>query len=114
MTEEQARALFLLAGIDVSAVFKIENDYWPSAYVEARQKSPWWLLKTEYGLIRIGWRKRVISIDWTDTSVRKPVTEDDVTKGGTYVHAWTHAKAVEYLAALRRLAITNLEPLNPA
>lgn len=104
MTEAQARAIFLLAGIDVSAVFQIENGYWPKAYVEAREQSPWWLMKTEHGLIRIGWRKRVISIDWADTAVRLELTADDTTKSDTYVHAWSHHKAVEYLASWNRAA----------
>jgi hypothetical protein len=104
MTEAEASAIFLLAGITVSASFQIENDYWPKAYVEARQQSPWWLLKTEYGLIRIGWRKRVISIDWKDTAVRQEITEDDTTKGPAYVHAWSYSKAVEYMAAWKRAA----------
>lgn len=115
MKESEARAIFLLAGIDVSAIFKIENGYWPEAYIEERKRDPWWLIKTDHGLIRIGWRKRVISIDWEDTEVRQEITLDDVTKGETYVHAWSHAKAVEYLAALRKACIAKAaQPLNPA
>lgn len=106
MTEEQARAIFLLAGISVSNAFQIENGYWPEAYVEARKASPWWLMKTERGLVRIGRRKRVISIDWSNTPVRLEVTEDDTTKGDTYVHAWTNGNAVDYLATWNRAART--------
>lgn len=102
MTEQEARALFLLAGIDVTAVHKIENGYWPEGYIEMRQKSPWWLMKTPAGLVRIGWRKRVISIDWCDTPARIIVTDDDTTKDATLVHAWSHGKAVVYLDSLGR------------
>lgn len=100
MREEEVRALFLLAGIEVTAVYKIENRYWPEAYVEMRQKSPWWLVKTSAGLVRIGWRKRVIEIEWTDTPVRVIVTTDDVTKTDDLVHAWSHGQALIYLSSL--------------
>lgn len=104
MTEQQVRAIFLLASIEVSGVYKTENNYWPSApsYDDVRRKNPWWLVKTPAGLVHIGWRKRVISIDWSDTSIRQEVTSDDVTKSETLVHAWSYAKAVEYLADLGR------------
>lgn len=101
MTEEQAAALFLLAGFEVSRLYRLENQYWPGAYVEERKNSPWWLATTPYGAIKIGWRKRVISIDWEDTSIRVVPTEDEVTKGDTYAHAWNHVKALQYLTAVR-------------
>jgi hypothetical protein len=100
MTEEQARALFLLAGFKVSRFHRLENKYWPEAYIEERRKSPWWLAITEFGPIEIGWRKRVISINWEDTPARVILSEDDVTKEETLVHAWSYVKALEYLTAL--------------
>lgn len=106
MTAEQAAALFLLAGIKVSKFHQLENKYWPDAYVEERKRSPWWLAMTPAGPITIGWRKRVISIDWQDTALRTVVTEDEVTKGDTYVHAYCYAKAVEYLTTLSRAKAT--------
>lgn len=102
MTEEMVRALFLVAGIDVLNLWKIENKYWPEAYVEERRASPWWLVQTKWGMIEIGWRKRVISIDWKDTPLREiNLTLEDVTKTETMIHAWTYIKAVEYLNSLR-------------
>lgn len=105
MTEQQVRAIFLLAGIEVTGAYKTENGYWPSHpnYDEMRRKEPWWLVKTAAGLVHIGWRKRVISIDWSDTTIRQEITKDDVTKSETLVHAWTYAKAVEYMSHLARL-----------
>lgn len=106
--EAKARALFELADIEVTSIYRLENDYWPDAYEDARRASPWWLAITPYGPIRIGWRKRVISIAWKDTPARLIVTEDQTTKDEDMVHAWTYPKAVEYLgtlgAALRRPA----------
>lgn len=100
MTEEQAKALFLLAGFNATRLHRLENKYWPESYVEERRNSPWWLVITEYGPIEIGWRKRVISIDWQDTAARVEVTEDNVTKEKTMVHAYSYVKALQYLTAL--------------
>jgi hypothetical protein len=100
MTEEQAKALFLLAGFNATRFHRLENKYWPEAYAELRRNSPWWLVITEFGPIEIGWRKRVISIDWQDTAARVEVTEDNVTKDSTSVHAWSYVKALQYLTTL--------------
>jgi hypothetical protein len=100
MNEEQARALFLLAGFKATRFHRLENKYWPDAYVEERRNSPWWLVVTEFGPIEIGWRKRVISIRWEDTPARAILTEDSVTKEETLVHAWSYVKALEYLTTL--------------
>jgi len=103
MNEEQARALFVLAGIPVTKLHKLENKYWPDHpdYADVRRRSPWWLATTPFGPIEIGWRKRVISISWEDTPARQVVTDDDVTKDDTGVHAYSYVKALEYLTALR-------------
>ena len=100
MKQEQVKGLFALAGIDVLRMWELPNQYWPDAYVEERKNSPWWLVKTPKGLIEIGWRKRVISIDWSDTDIRREVTEEDTTKSETMVHAWGNEKALTYLTAL--------------
>jgi hypothetical protein len=100
MTEDQAKALFLLAGIEVERLYRLENQYWPESYVELRQKSPWWLAITKLGEIKMGWRKNVISINWEATPIRGIVTEDDVTKENHMVHAWSYVKALQYLTQL--------------
>lgn len=67
---------------------------------------PWVLLKTEFGVIRMGWRKRVIAIHWElcePLVSGEQVTEDDVTKGSGNIHAWSYMKAAEYLASLHAL-----------
>lgn len=106
MTKEQMLALFLLAGIRVDNQDELPNEYWPRVpdYQQLRDESPWWLVHTEFGMVKIGWRKRVISIDWQRTAVRVVVTEDDVTKDDRGVHAWSYVKALEYLTALREAA----------
>lgn len=110
MKKEKAEALFLLAGFEVENIYEIANGYWPEAYHDLRRDNPWWLMKTKHGLIKIGWRKRVISIDWSDTHYRAEktgegvwpdtITSDEVTKTETIVHAWSYFKALEYLSKL--------------
>lgn len=108
MGENQAKSLLTLAGFDVTRVWELPNQYWPESYADLRKEYPWWLVKTQFGLIEIGWRKSVISIDWSDTGLLAIVTEDKTTKSETLVHAWTMPKALEYLTALR--AAANKEP----
>lgn len=93
-------AILLLAGIEPVAVHEVANKYWPDSdhYAEIRRNNPWWLVLTQAGPVVVGWRKRVISISWTDTHVRSIVTTDDVTKGEDHVHAYSYGKAVSHLS----------------
>lgn len=102
MTETRVSAFFELAGIPITKMYRLENAYWPDHpdYAERRALNPWWLVMTPYGPIKIGYRKRVISINWEDTPTRVIVTEDNVTKEETLVHAWGTMKCLEYLIAL--------------
>lgn len=114
MNEAEMKALFLLAGLNIESSYELPNEYWPDCdeYADIRRNSPWWLVKTEFGLVKIGWRARVISIDWSDTPYRSGVskfadgrdievlTTDDVTKSETMVHAYGYGKAVQHLSAL--------------
>ena len=65
---------------------------------------PWFIVTTKIGRIKIGWRKRVIQIDWSDTVVKRTGEElfpdEDTTKGGDYIHAWGLAKAQDYIVKL--------------
>jgi len=117
MTEEQVKALFLLSGIKTKSYHKLENQYWPlcKTYDDIRRNSPWWLVQTEFGFIKVGWRKNVMLIDWADTPYRigegqhfkdRPeciipgITSDDVTQGATFIHAWGYHKALQYLTLI--------------
>lgn len=100
--EQLCRSIFTLAGIEVLRVWRLPNQYWRRP--EADEKSPWFLVKTDAGLIQIGWRKRAIAIDWGDTNIRQIVTGDEVTKNESLVHALSTAKAVEYLSSLGKLS----------
>lgn len=105
---EEFKSIFCLAEIDVKEWIAIPNKYWPETPEYYNNASHWYLADTKYGFIQIGWRKRVISIDWSRTSVRHIVTEDEVTKSVTYVHAWKNIKAIEYLKEFKRKAGENI------
>ena len=78
-----------------------------------RHARPAWLVLTAFGPVEIGWRKRVIAIDWRETRVRAIVTADSTTKTETMVHAWTEDDALRYLrelAARARAAVDLADP----
>jgi hypothetical protein len=62
---------------------------------------PWFIVTTRCGRIKIGWRKRVIEIDWSDSAVtataEKLFPNENVTKDGRIIHAWGYDKAREYI-----------------
>ena len=102
MTREQVEAIFLLSGIKLYSAMPFPNGY------SSIFREPWWQCTTDIAPITIGWRKRVISIDWSqETKLRSIVTKHDVTKEPTMVHAYSYADAVSYLAELRRIAQIN-------
>lgn len=78
-------------------VEEIPNGYCSQACCE---HLPWFVVTTRVGRIQIGWRKRVISINWSETAVRKIVTADNVTKDDRTVHAWNLEDAAKYLRVL--------------
>lgn len=65
---------------------------------------PWFVVTTAVGRIQIGWRKRVISIDWEDTKGTATsghlFAEENVTKGDHMIHAWSIEDAKRYVAAI--------------
>ncbi len=91
--KEKLLSLFKLVDIKVLQYWNIENGY-------HGEEADWLLVKTERGLIQIGWRKRVISIDWRDTRI-KYLAEDDVTKDEYSCHAWSYEDAIKYLKGLK-------------
>jgi len=62
---------------------------------------PWFIVTTTKGRIKIGWRKRVINIDWTDSIVKEDAEtlfpDEDTTKTNCSIHAWGYEKAKEYI-----------------
>jgi len=129
MKEQEANSFFLLAGFRVNHLVETPNQYMNihnsvcDMYIEDANNNhayaiklinnlkfiiekPWWLVFTDFGVFKIGWRKRVIEISWRliDTViVGEDITKDDVTKSNSYIHAYGNAKAVEYLTRIRLL-----------
>jgi hypothetical protein len=99
----ETESILTLAGLKPERMWELANRYWPLSPQYDYARRPWWLAQTSLGLIQIGRRKRVISIEWDATHRRVVVTEDNVTKSDTMVHAWSTAKAVEYLTRLREI-----------
>ena len=95
--QKEIQSVIEKSGIPVNGMYMIPNQYHPDPDIYG----PWFMVETPAGRIKIGWRKRVINIDWSDTGLN--VQGGDVrdkpgdTAGPTYVHAWGSDKAVEIL-----------------
>jgi len=79
-------------------VNEIPNGYSNGPYWEL---FPWFEVTTKVGIITIGWRKRVIEIDWEKTRGTKGsdalFRNEDVTKGDYMIHAWSVSDAKRYI-----------------
>lgn len=98
----QKETVDLLACFPVQTTHeKIPNGY-SSGYYNANR--PWLKVATYKGTIIIGWRRRVISIDWSNSNIKEAANDlfpaEDVTKDNRLIHAWGYDKAKEYLAKL--------------
>jgi hypothetical protein len=76
----------------------IENQY------DSSSPRPWLQVTTAKGRIRLGWRKRVISISWDDSVIPETAEElfpnENTTKFDKTIHAWMHGEAREYIDTL--------------
>ncbi len=93
--------LFKNAGFSTIGLQSIANQY-SNHYMYG----PWFKVTTEIGIFTIGWRKRVININWSELnekvdSIKALFVNEDVTKDDFYIHAWDYEKAAEYLSAIR-------------
>lgn len=94
----------------MSLVYKPEDytfELLPNGYCsqDCCSSIPWLLFHTPDGDIKMGWRKRVISIEWQENykafSLSELFGKEDVTKwdenGKRGIHAWGDDKCYEYL-----------------
>lgn len=81
-------------------VERVSNEYNPTHSII----NPWLIVTTKKGRIKIGWRKRVINIDWSDSAIHDIAPDlfpkEDVTKYDKVIHAWGYGKAKEYISTL--------------
>lgn len=99
-TAQQKR---MLAGCFDSPIYMepIPNGYCSRACCK---HLPWYNVTTRAGVFTIGWRKRVINIDWSkslcekDSDVVFPEVTD--TKGDGYIHAYSYEDAKNYITRL--------------
>lgn len=85
----------------------------PNGYCSNRccEHKPWFLCHTPDGDIEIGWRKRVISIEWKENFKDFDISifdSEDVTKWSRGIHAWGSEKAYEYIKKVKE--IVNSKP----
>jgi hypothetical protein len=68
------------------------------------REKPWFRVTTKIGHIKIGWRKSVINIDWSNTIVKsfgKDLFPNENTTVGDYnIHAWGYENAKRYIDLL--------------
>lgn len=74
----------------------------PNEYCQCSECSAWFIFSTPDGEIKIGWRKRVINIEWLSYSQFSEIFKDEnVTKifneKCRNIHAWSEEKCIEYL-----------------
>jgi len=76
----------------------------PNEYSNSYVNRPWLLVTTQHGVFKIGWRKRVIVVDWSESNFLVKADdifkEEDVTKSERMIHAWGLEKAKEYIQRL--------------
>lgn len=70
---------------------------------------PWLVVTTSIGRIKIGWRKRVIELDWTWSVVKQRADElfakeDGTTRFNCMIHCYGYEKAAEYINRLFQVA----------
>lgn len=106
ITEQQVKELFQTVGFEIKKIYRLENKYWPNNgnFNDLRIQNPWFLVKTQFGFIEIGPRKRVIHLEWSETSYRGklPVSEGEewITSEDHYVHSYTLDKFLMNLIRL--------------
>jgi hypothetical protein len=96
--EETKKALLDCFGDRAIYAQEIPNEYCDC--YQCKQTSPWFMVTTTKGTIKIGWRKRVINIDWSTMNREDAETlfpNEDVTKDDRLIHAWGYEKAKEYI-----------------
>lgn len=98
---EREEIIGLFNSVNMVYVEEIPNGY--CSQWCCKQK-PWFVVTTKRGRIKLGWRKRVLEINWNDSNIKHKADEifpnDNVTKFDKLIHAWGYDKAREYINVL--------------
>lgn len=96
-----ARKAFRDVGIPSIYVQQIPNEY---CGPKCCPHLPWLLVTTPSGIFKVGWRKRVIVLDWSKTDIFCTAAEafenEKVTMEDQMIHCWSYEKLTEYLHRL--------------
>ena len=99
--EKERQEILQLFGNKVIFVEEIPNGYCDCYLCKYM---PWFKITTDKGRIKIGWRKRVINIDWSESNIMETAEElfsdEETTKYDKHIHAWGYEKAGEYINKL--------------
>lgn len=99
----QNEVKFFVDILTESGINYTEMRFIPAEYPD-RPTAPWFMIETEKGPVKIGYRRRVISISWEHSDLNVDGNElfkdESTTKDRSLVHAWGKEKAAEYLRAL--------------
>jgi hypothetical protein len=74
----------------------------PNEYCTCELCTAWYEVRVAgcKGFVKVGWRKRVVNLDWSANGASVEVSDDNVTKGPSLIHAWGYDKLTEYLKVL--------------
>lgn len=103
MAKEVAEERSKLLGLFSGRIFvkEIPNGYGSHAYYANR---PWFVVTTDIGHFKIGWRKSVIQIDWSETVASARATDlfkdEQTSKDDRWIHAWSYEDARRYIDAI--------------
>lgn len=108
----EMESIFTAAGVSPIHMRAIANEYCGRSCCVHK---PWYVVTSKLGPIKIGWRKRVIVIDWQDSDMvldgEALFADVDVTKGKRFIHAYGDSRASEFI---KRLAIAHSARALPA
>jgi len=102
---EAYRALMMLADFDYTSEHRLVNGYCSNRGTGNPQyNQPWMMFMTEWGPIVIGWRKRVINIEWRDSKFPDLLIEPPdlwITHGPGHIHCYGYEQAIRALERLK-------------
>ena len=95
---EHFTEIFKNAGFEKFKLKAIANGYCP-----CESCGPWFIVTTPIGNWTVGWRKRVINIEWPSLKfdAESLFKDESVTKSNIMIHAYGKDKASEYINKIR-------------